>query len=260
VRAGRASLPLVRFTAPPSTSLRASTPGGDPKIVSIGPRLPHRESRSALVVSHHLDGLLRSELAGLLHPAIDPGVRRVSDHRLPRAAEAARWRAGNFPATHTPRRTSSRLQPYRVTAAVASLPFPLPLAAPSQGLRSEPGTFPIGALARAPKSTLPPLQGDRQGRWASRPCSVDETVTSSGPLLVPGRPVLHGLLVPSKVPLAARTRWNAPGKRPTPLRRGAPATPFRDLHRGYRRTVSPVRREPPGDLHDPKAVERANPA
>jgi hypothetical protein len=139
VRAGRASLPLVRFTAPPSTSLRASTPGGDPKIISIGPRLPHRESRSALVVSHHLDGLLRSELAGLLHPAIDPGVRRVSDHRLPRAAEAARWRAGNFPATHTPRRTSSRLQPYRVTAAVASLPFPLPLAAPSQGLRSEPG-------------------------------------------------------------------------------------------------------------------------
>lgn len=35
-------------------------------------------SRSARVVSHHLDGLLRNEPAGLLHPATDLGVRRVS--------------------------------------------------------------------------------------------------------------------------------------------------------------------------------------
>jgi hypothetical protein len=30
------------------------------------------------VVSHHLDGFLRSKFAGLLHPAADPGVRRIS--------------------------------------------------------------------------------------------------------------------------------------------------------------------------------------
>jgi len=33
---------------------------------------------SVLVVSHHLDGLLLIDLAGLLHPAPDPGVHRVS--------------------------------------------------------------------------------------------------------------------------------------------------------------------------------------
>jgi hypothetical protein len=33
------------------------------------------------VVSHHLDGLLLLDLAGLLHPAADPGVHRVSARR-----------------------------------------------------------------------------------------------------------------------------------------------------------------------------------
>jgi hypothetical protein len=35
-------------------------------------------SRSVRVVSHHLDGFLRTAVAGLLHPAADLGVRRVS--------------------------------------------------------------------------------------------------------------------------------------------------------------------------------------
>jgi hypothetical protein len=109
VRAGRASHPLSRFTAPPSTSLRASTPGADPKIASIGPRLPHRKSRSVLVVSHHLDGLLRSELAGLLHPAVDPGVRRVSGPSSPAPRRrSSSWRAGDLPRdAHTPENFSS---------------------------------------------------------------------------------------------------------------------------------------------------------
>jgi hypothetical protein len=37
--------------------------------------------RSALVVSHHLDGFLLLDLAGLLHPAADHGVHRVSARR-----------------------------------------------------------------------------------------------------------------------------------------------------------------------------------
>jgi hypothetical protein len=76
-----------------------------PRVHSRKPRLPSVRpcqgpgSRSALVVSHHLDGLLHTEAAGLLHPADDSGVRRVSGSgfrlhpkvlrrglRLPRAA------------------------------------------------------------------------------------------------------------------------------------------------------------------------------
>lgn len=37
-----------------------------------------RPTRSALVVSHHLDGFLHRRLVGLLHPTADPGVHRVS--------------------------------------------------------------------------------------------------------------------------------------------------------------------------------------
>jgi len=54
---------------------------------SFGPTKPIVESWSALVVSHHLDGLLRAGAAGLLHPAAGHGVRRVSCFRLPRTPE-----------------------------------------------------------------------------------------------------------------------------------------------------------------------------
>jgi len=43
----------------------------------------HLLVRSALVVPPDFDGLLRSNTAGLLHPAADPGVRPVSDRSLP---------------------------------------------------------------------------------------------------------------------------------------------------------------------------------
>ncbi len=97
--------PLRRFArlAPASahvrrlrSSFRASTPWGpNPPLpaclrhgaasrsqllatVSTGQTGPTCLARSALVVSHHLDGFLRAAAAGLLHPAADPGVRRVS--------------------------------------------------------------------------------------------------------------------------------------------------------------------------------------
>jgi hypothetical protein len=188
-REGPAKAPLLRFS-----------PGAQDRLTLELMQLSRK-------LTPHLTS--SSELAGLLHPAIDPGVRHVSGHRLPHTAEAVRGVLGTFPATHTPRRTSTRLQPYRVTAAVASLPFPLPLAAPSQGLRTEPDIPDWRARTRS-EVDVAAASGDHQGRSTSRLCSVDESVTSSVPLLVPGRPVLHGLLVPSKVPLAARTRWNAP--------------------------------------------------
>lgn len=48
---------------------------------SLRRRAPQPSARSALVVFHHLDGLLHRRLAGLLHPAADPGVHRVSARR-----------------------------------------------------------------------------------------------------------------------------------------------------------------------------------
>jgi len=72
--------PLRRpsFRTPLSRSPRASTPGLGLSPSSFGLGMPLPKSRSVLVVSHHLDGFLRARLAGLLHPAADPGVRLVS--------------------------------------------------------------------------------------------------------------------------------------------------------------------------------------
>jgi len=80
---------LLRRLAPPSTSPRASTPRSDVAIGSFGDERPARQSRSVLAVSHRHDGFRRTKLAGLLHPATDPEVRRVS-------------RSKPFPATHPP--------------------------------------------------------------------------------------------------------------------------------------------------------------
>jgi len=70
--------------APPSFTLGESTPG---RLLASSRTLGTRPSarggqpcaRSVLVVSHHLDGFLLPQSAGLLHPAADPGVHRVSD-------------------------------------------------------------------------------------------------------------------------------------------------------------------------------------
>jgi len=70
-------LPWTPEFAPPSVRPRASTPGRPCGLPSAS-EVPPPKSRSVLVVSHHLDGFLRARPAGLLHPAADPGVRRVS--------------------------------------------------------------------------------------------------------------------------------------------------------------------------------------
>jgi hypothetical protein len=83
-------------------------------------------SRSALVVSHHLDGLLRAGAAGLLHPAVDSGVRCVSgsgSQELPREVALERPSPSPHRESH-PSKSSPHQQPYRITAAVALLPLP----------------------------------------------------------------------------------------------------------------------------------------
>jgi len=105
---------------PPSTCYRASTPV----------RCCHRtsdssyqlESCSVLVVLHHLDGFLRSGVAGLLHPAADPRVRFVSCTRLPQSPrKQCRGPTSTFleSAVRTPRRIP--LARSRTTS-----PWPLP--------------------------------------------------------------------------------------------------------------------------------------
>ena len=70
--------PLVGFVLKvPSTDapFARPLPGAE---APIGPTLPSVRSCSVLVVPPHLNGFLRAEVAGLLHPAIGHGVRRVS--------------------------------------------------------------------------------------------------------------------------------------------------------------------------------------
>jgi hypothetical protein len=99
---------------------------------------PSPQSRSTLVVLHHLDGFLRPEVAGLLHPAASHEVRRVSCRR-PSERGTARSAvlfglAGHFPrrASH-PSKNSPRLQPFHIAGAVAPLPFPPSSSASSPG-------------------------------------------------------------------------------------------------------------------------------
>jgi hypothetical protein len=64
--------PLVGFECCPPAGIPPARPlpGAE---APFGPALPHASSRSALVVSHHLDGLLRAKVTGLLHPVTSLG-------------------------------------------------------------------------------------------------------------------------------------------------------------------------------------------
>jgi len=62
----------------PSIDVSAERPLPYDVAIAFRVRSCRFELRSVLVVFRHLDGFLRSEVAGLLHPAADPGVRRVS--------------------------------------------------------------------------------------------------------------------------------------------------------------------------------------
>jgi hypothetical protein len=59
------------------------TPGSRSSLRSDG--YPPAESRSVLVVPPHLDGFLRAEVAGLLHPAAGQGFVAFHAHRRPRS-------------------------------------------------------------------------------------------------------------------------------------------------------------------------------
>ena len=119
---------------PPSSTCRpcVHSPGSEDPVRCRRSHPP--TSRSVLVVSHHLDGFLRTTVAGLLHPAADLGVRRVS---RPRATQ--RIRASSDPGdpdvprdgVHTLRRVplvrsrTASLRPFALVPLPAILPMKL---------------------------------------------------------------------------------------------------------------------------------------
>ena len=97
--------------------------------------LPRTRTRSALVVSHHLDGLLRTQASGLLHPEAERGSLRFAMPPPPTAGRSHRsWVGAPFPAT--------RFTP--------SEEFPSPAAAPRPR-----GRCPLAVTADSPSSRTP---------------------------------------------------------------------------------------------------------
>jgi hypothetical protein len=130
---------------------RASTPGGRSLRWTDGAT---RQSRSALVVSHHLDGLLRTKGCGSVAPRCQSRVRRVSCLPASNVARGRQEGVGYSPrdAVHTLRRVS--LVSSR-TASLRPLPscryrspldcgvWPKPLSALDR-VRPEPNAKPTG--------------------------------------------------------------------------------------------------------------------
>ena len=129
----RASLlPLSRFTGLPSTvsCSRVHSPTPPQATAPFGPAVPTAGSRSALVLSQHLDGLLRiehSRACCIPHPVL--GFARFPAFRPRSPAEAVRGCRSPFPrARYTPRRIPLTHSRYASPRPVAFLTFP---AAPS---------------------------------------------------------------------------------------------------------------------------------
>jgi len=101
--------------------------------------LPRTRTRSALVVSHHLDGLLRTQASGLLHPEAERGSLRFAMPPPPSAGRSHRsWAGAPFPAT--------RFTPFEE--------FPSSAAVPRRRGRCPPAVAADNASSRTPKRTF----------------------------------------------------------------------------------------------------------
>jgi len=141
MRSGRSggSCLAARLPVPPSSP--GIRPSGSPPPTSCGRPLrdPFRDpsgrgshaaaSRSVHVVSHHLDGFLRTagpeRVAARFRTWGSLGFAGSLRPLLPR--ERRRTRAGSSPARSYPSKASPRRQPCRIAAVLASLPFVAPL-------------------------------------------------------------------------------------------------------------------------------------
>jgi hypothetical protein len=155
----RSSLPpLMGFASPPRRHLSTRVHSHQTRKSGFGQRLPHRQSRSAPVVSHHLDGFLRERAVSLLR--LTAGLRFAAfPHRSPRRIEPK-------PDPRTPRSfPATRFTPLEG--------FPSPAAAPCHHGRCPldvPLTHFCSRSAEAPQSQVPPSPApkSRYGRPGDR--------------------------------------------------------------------------------------------
>jgi hypothetical protein len=136
---------LARFR-PSTVSPAASTPGAPER--SFGPAVPCAGSRSALVVSHHLDGLLRDRAAGLLRPAAGLGFvafRAIAAHHRSEPRLGAPWNRR----APSPRRGSDPSKGSLANSRAASLrPLPSCRCHAIAGMTPSPATVASGRRQR----------------------------------------------------------------------------------------------------------------
>jgi hypothetical protein len=150
IRRGHPSVDIAPMRPlPPDVAARLRAPGSHPGA-----------SRSALVVSHHLGGLLRIEGRGLVASRCRPwGSPRFRTPCPPGRSRTER--RVPFPATQNrPPKNSPRRQPRRVTTAVAPLPFD---SDDRDGLRSAEAD-PHTALRRPDRHRCRPDRAEVAGR------------------------------------------------------------------------------------------------
>jgi len=159
----------------------ASTPGSRG---SLRPDGTTRRTRSAFVVSHHHDGLLRSRGRGFIAPRNRPGVRRVSwrpeAHAVRPKGQRARV-AGVIPrdAVHTLRRLPS---PIAVPHHCGRCPLAVSVASRSRGLAEATTRFRSPSGRGRPGLTLPALRGAWSATGQRRHVRYDDApIRRSGP-------------------------------------------------------------------------------
>jgi hypothetical protein len=188
-------LPLCRFHRP--RPLREA-------CASVGSGLRGPGSWSALVVSHHLGGLLRVRVAGLLHPASGSGVRRVSGR--PPVPCGAGWEPSVPGAAVTLRRVPLASSWFASLRPSASLPLPsvLPVRPPGPSLRRGAG----GRDCRWPSR----VQGAcKQGRGARCGGSLPKEGASGAGSRRPAEAVLlESRRLPPRGPPKRGARWGSP--------------------------------------------------
>jgi hypothetical protein len=207
-RSSPAASPGIRRYAPPSTSFRVRARQRCRRRDVSG---CHSRDSAARVVLHHLSGLPSPKVAGVLQPAADPGVRRVSE-RAALLPDESGGRARRHPrdAVRTPRRIPSPIAAPRHRGRCTSCGS-TDLRAPPDRFRSRTETpdapaDPMGSgrpIAR-PTSTHPPGASTTTEVTASFPRH------RSGPLVRP-RPVSPTLAGRKTGTRLDRGEWAASG-------------------------------------------------
>jgi hypothetical protein len=277
--------PTPRARARVGDCRRASTPA---RIAArIGPEEPSSESRSVRVVSHHLDGFLRSEVAGLLHPAAGHGVRCVSGSRTPRPRRLRRPKPTRTPGGRTDIVPAARFTPPEgiLASSRATSPWPLPpcrwrcprstrrsapLPAHPRELREtttstsrrcsavefgRPATV-AGRGSPCPSMGFVPLRGpshrsgapERAATWRGRQ-RIRRNAASSSPGSVPHRRSDRALPARLRPPLRATKRGGGPIRR----------SEDRAVAAWTRHDAVPKNDTAPGDVAPPLPVANASP-